>query len=61
VVLCGPALDRDGVSAWRIVELCRIAAERFGVTWRGGGMLRLVKSTAIAFALSPAAAGERVG
>jgi transposase len=29
IVLRGPALDRDGVSAWRIVELCRIAAERF--------------------------------
>jgi len=44
IVLRGPAPDRDGVSTWRIVDLCRIAEERFGVTYREGGMLRLVKS-----------------
>lgn len=44
IVLRGPDPDRDGVSAWRIVDLCRIAEERFGVTYREGGMLRLVKS-----------------
>jgi transposase len=44
VVLRGPEPDRDGASAWRIVDLCRIARERFGVIWREGGMLRLVKS-----------------
>jgi len=44
IVLRGPDPDRDGVSAWRIVDLCRIAAERFGVTYREGGMLRLAKS-----------------
>jgi putative transposase len=44
VVLRGPDPERDGVSAWRIVDLCRIAEERFGVAYREGGMLRLVKS-----------------
>lgn len=44
IVLRGPDADRDGVSSWRIVDLCRIAAERFGVVYREGGMLRLVKA-----------------
>lgn len=44
IVLRGPDPDRDGVCTWRIVDLCRIAAERFGVTYREGAMLRLVKS-----------------
>lgn len=44
VVLRGPDPDRDGVSTWRIVDLCRITEERFGVTYSEGGMLRLVKS-----------------
>ena len=44
IVLRGPEPDRDGVSAWRIVDLCRIAEERFGVAYREGGMLRLVKA-----------------
>ncbi len=44
IVLRGPDPDRDGVSSWRIVDLCRIAAERFGVSYREGGMRRLVKA-----------------
>jgi transposase len=44
IVLRGPDPDRDGVSAWRIIDLCRIVEERFGVTCGEGGMLRLVKS-----------------
>jgi transposase len=44
VVLRGPDPERDGVSAWRVADLCRIAAERFGVSYREGGMLRLVKA-----------------
>ncbi len=44
VVLRGPDPERDGVSSWRIADLCRIAAERFGVVYREGGMLRLVKA-----------------
>jgi transposase len=44
MVLHGPDPDRDGVSAWRIADLCRIAEARFGVAYREGGMLRLVKA-----------------
>jgi transposase len=44
IVLRGPDPDRDGISAWRIVDPCRIAGERFGITYGEGGMLRLVKS-----------------
>src|SRR4029434_4515542 len=31
VILRGPRPERDGVSRWRIKDLCRIAEERFGV------------------------------
>ena len=44
IVLRGPDPERDGVSTWRIIDLCRIAAERFGVRHREGGMRRLVKA-----------------
>lgn len=44
VVLRGPDRERDGVSSWRIVDLCRVAERRFGVCYRESGMLRLVKS-----------------
>ena len=44
IILRGPDPERDGVSAWRIIDLCRIAEERFGVAYREGGMRRLVKS-----------------
>ena len=44
IVLRGPGAERDGVSAWRIVDLCRIAERRFGVSYREGGMRRLVKA-----------------
>ena len=44
IVLRGPDPERDGVSAWRIPDLCRIAEERFGVAYREGRMRRLVKS-----------------
>jgi transposase len=44
VVLRGPDPERDGVSTWRIVDLCRIAEERFGIRYREGGMRRLVKA-----------------
>jgi hypothetical protein len=44
IVLRGPDPDRDGVSAWRITDLCRVAEARFGVVYREGGMLRLVKA-----------------
>jgi transposase len=44
IVLRGPDPERDRVSSRRIVDLCRIAEARFGVTYRKSGMLRLVKS-----------------
>ena len=43
MILRGPDPERDGVSSWRIVDLCRLADQRLGVTYRPGGMLRLVK------------------
>ena len=44
VVLRGPDRERDGVSSWRVVDLCRVAEERFSVSYRESGMLRLLKS-----------------
>jgi transposase len=44
IVLRDPDPDRDGVSTWRLIDLCRIAEERFGVSYREGGMRRLVKA-----------------
>ncbi len=49
IVLRGPDPERDGVSAWRILDLCRIAEERFGVAYREGGMRRLVKSLGLSW------------
>jgi putative transposase len=43
-VLRGPDPERDGVSTWRIIDLRRVAEERFGVGYREGGMRRLVKT-----------------
>ncbi len=44
MVLRGPDPERDGVSSWRIVDLCRLAEQRLGVTYRPSGMLQLVRS-----------------
>jgi transposase len=44
IVLRGPDPERDGVSVWRVIALCRIAEERFGVSHREGGMRQLVKA-----------------
>lgn len=49
LILRGPDPERDGVSSWRIEDLCRIAEERFGVTYRESGMLRLVKSLGLSW------------
>jgi transposase len=49
IVLRGPDPERDGVSAWRIVDLCRIAEERFAVTYREGGMRRLIKALGLSW------------
>jgi transposase len=42
LVLRGPDPERDGVSTWRAKDLCRIVAQRFGVTYSENGMLRLL-------------------
>ncbi len=44
VILKGPDPERDGLSAWRIRDLCDLAAARFGRRYSETGMLRLVKS-----------------
>jgi transposase len=49
IVLRGPDPERDGVSTWRIIDLCRIVEERFGVTYREGGMRRLIKSLGLSW------------
>jgi transposase len=49
LILRGPDPERDGVSSWRIEDLCRIAEERFGVTYRESGMLKLVKSLGLSW------------
>ena len=44
LVLKGADPARDGLSAWRIRDLCDLAAARFGRRYSATGMLRLVKS-----------------
>ncbi len=44
LVLKGPDPERDGLSAWRIRDLCDLAAARFGRRYSETGMLRLVKA-----------------
>jgi transposase len=44
LILKGPAPERDGLSAWRLRDLCDLAAVRFGRRYSETGMLRLVKS-----------------
>ena len=42
MVLRGPDPDRDGVSAWRLIDICRLCEERFGVTYSVSGMFDLL-------------------
>jgi transposase len=45
LILKGPDPKRDdGLSAWRLRDLCDLAAVRFKVRYSATGMLRLVKS-----------------
>jgi len=44
LVLVGPDPEVDGVSTWRLVDLCRIVQERFGVRYGETGMGRLLHS-----------------
>jgi transposase len=43
IVLQGPDPEVDGVSTWRLIDLCRIVRERFGVTYGETGMGRLMR------------------
>lgn len=43
IVLRGPDPHRDGVSAWRLVDICRLCEERFGVAYSVSGMFDLLK------------------
>src|SRR5918997_3980830 len=42
-VLRGPDPERDGVSAWRLVDVCAHAEEAYGVRYSGWGMSRLLR------------------
>ena len=42
-VLRGPDPERDGVSAWRLVDVCAHAERAYGVRYSGWGMSRLLK------------------
>ena len=42
-VLRGPDPERDGVSAWRLADICAHAKEAYGVRYSGWGMARLLK------------------
>ena len=44
IVLQGPDPETDGVSAWRLIGLCQIVEERFGVFYSEGGMGKLMRS-----------------
>ena len=42
-VLRGPNPERDGVSAWRVVDICAHAEEAYGVRYSEWGMARLLR------------------
>ena len=42
-VLRGPNPERDGVSAWRLVDICAHAEQAYGVRYSEWGMSRLLK------------------
>jgi transposase len=42
-VLRGPNPERDGVSAWRLVDVCARAEQAYGVRYSEWGMSRLLK------------------
>jgi transposase len=44
IVLRGPNLVADRVRRWRVIDLCRVVEERWGVVYSETGMLRLLWS-----------------
>lgn len=49
IVPQGPDPEVDGVSTWRLEDLCRIVEQRFGVTYSEGGMWRLLRSLGLSW------------
>lgn len=43
LVLAGPDPVVDGVSTWRVIDLCGIVQERFGVSYSESGLAKLLK------------------
>ena len=43
IVLTGPDPEVDGVSTWRLIDLCRIVRERFGVGYDENGLGKLLR------------------
>ena len=44
IVLQGPDPEADGVSTWRLIDLCQMVQERFGVSYSETGMGKLMRS-----------------
>lgn len=42
MVLRGPDREKDGVSTWRVIDICRLCEERFGVVYSENGMLQVL-------------------
>jgi transposase len=42
IVLRGADREKDGISAWRVSDLCRIVEDRFGVHYAESGLTRLL-------------------
>jgi transposase len=45
-VLRGPNPERDGVSAWRLVDICAHAEQAYGVRYSGWGMASCIAHAA---------------
>src|SRR3712207_3878628 len=62
-VLRGPDPERDGVSAWRLVDICAHAEEAYGVRYSGWGMSCLLERLGLsrqkARPLHPQGSGKR--
>jgi transposase len=49
IILRPPAPAKDGTTRWRMIDLCRVVEERFGVSYCETGMWRLVRSLELSF------------
>ena len=47
-ILRGPNLERDGVSAWRLADICEHAEKAYGVRYSEWGMSCLIKRLGLA-------------